>query len=250
MKQRYAFLLTSALSFGAVTAQNLVTLNYGNNVVNGQTLAIVGASTTYELDAALTVTLNGSTDRTLKVKRYELLPVVGTSNTFCWGVCYLPNDGGARPIWVSDLSENLQAGVAFNGFHAYYYPTATEDITKFRFVWYDETLPTDSAYVDIVFDTRSSAVGVNEVVADAGSVEVFPNPVVGDGMSIRFGGAAASNGRWMLHNALGTLVREGTLRATQGDVFVSTAGLGGGLYFASLYSNGRVVATKRVVIAR
>lgn len=252
MLQRYAFFLSSfALLTTATLAQQIVTLRNGSNVVNGQTLAIVGEPTTFELGSSLSVTLNSNSERTLKVKRYEMTPVAGTSNTFCWGECYLPYNAGERPVWISDLSETLQPGVEFEGFHGYYYPTGTAAMSTFRFVWYPIDDPTDTAYVDIVFDTRENAVGVNELSNAPAGVEVFPNPVAGPNMGLRFTGEAAkTGGRWVLYNTLGGIEREGSLRSGQGDVQVDVNGLGAGIYFASLMRNGRVQATRRVVIAR
>ena len=251
MTTRYTLLACAMGAISSVFAVDLVTLNYGNNVVNGQTLAVVGAASTFELEASLSVTLNGDAERTLKVKRYEIDPVSGTQNTFCWGECYLPVDASARPTWVSDLSETLQPGVLFNGFHAYYYPTGTENMTKFRYVWFAMDNPTDTAYVDIIFDTRVNAVGQQEIAAATTGLEVFPNPATGANMTLRFTGVAA-NGQvnWTLHNALGSIERQGNLRNGQGDVVLSLDGLAAGVYFASVVQGGRAVATKRVVISR
>lgn len=249
--KRYTLLAVSMGAMFSAFAVDLVTLNYGNNVVNGQTLAIVGTESTFELEASLSVTLNGSAQRTLKVKRYEVLPVTGTQNTFCWGECYLPVDANARPTWVSDLSETLQPGVLFNGFHAYYYPTGTAEMTKFRYVWFAMDNPSDTAYVDIIFDTRANAVGQQELAATSTSLEVFPNPATGSNLTLRFNGVPA-NGQvsWTLHNALGAIERQGSLRNGQGDVVLSLDGLAAGVYFASVVQGGRAVATKRVVISR
>lgn len=249
MMKRYAVAACLITAGAQLSAQEIVTLNYGNNVVNGQTLAIVGTASTFELDAALGVTLNSTTQRTLLVKRYEVWPVDGTSNTFCWGECYLPYNAGERPVWVSNLTETLQPGTLFEGFHAYYYPAGTEGLTKFRFVWYPTDAPTDTAYVDIVFDTRASAVGQQELAAAAPAVEVFPNPATGANMTLRFSGDLGG-AQWVLNNALGAVERQGSLRAGVADVAVNLDGLPSGVYFASIVRQGRMVATRRVVITR
>lgn len=251
MITRYTLFACAMGAMTSVLAVDLVTLKYGNNVVNGQTLAIVGAASTYELDASLSVTLNGATQRSLKVKRYEVQPVTGTQNTFCWGECYLPVNANARPTWVSDLSETLQPGVLFSGFHAYYYPTGTAEMTKFRFVWFAMDDPTDTAYVDIIFDTRVNAVGQQELAAATAGIEVFPNPATGTNVTLRFSGAPVTGQvNWTLHNALGAIERQGSLRNGQGDVVLSLDGLAAGVYFASVVQGGRAVATRRVVISR
>ncbi len=249
MMKRYATAVLLLAAGHHLSAQEIVTLNYGNNVVNGQTLAIVGAASTFELEASLGVTLNSSTERTLRVKRYEVWPVDGTSNTFCWGECYIPYNAGERPLWVSNLTETLQPSVLFEGFHAYYYPAGTEGLTKFRFVWYPTDAPTDTAYVDIVFDTRANAVGQQELAAATPAVEVFPNPATGANVTLRFSGDLGG-AQWVLNNALGAVERQGTLRGGVADVAVNLDGLPSGVYFASIVRQGRMVATRRVVITR
>jgi hypothetical protein len=249
MMKRYAIAALLLASGAHLTAQEIVTLNYGNNVVNGQTLAIVGTASTFELEASLGVTLNSDVQRTLRVKRYEVWPVDGTSNTFCWGECYIPYSAGERPLWVSNLTETLQPATLFDGFHAYYYPAGTEGLTKFRFVWYPTDAPTDTAYVDIVFDTRANAVGQQELTAAAPAVEVFPNPATGANLTLRFSGDLGG-AQWVLNNALGAVERQGSLRAGAGDVAVNLDGLPSGVYFASIVRQGRMVATRRVVITR
>lgn len=249
MMKRYAIAALLLATGAHLSAQEIVTLNYGNNVVNGQTLAIVGSASTFELDATLGVTLNSTTQRTLRVKRYEVWPVDGTSNTFCWGECYIPFNAGERPVWVSDLTETLQPATLFEGFHAYYYPAGTEGLTKFRFVWYPTDAPTDTAYVDIVFDTRANAVGQQELTAAAPAVEVFPNPATGANLTLRFSGDVAG-AQWVLRNAVGAVERQGGLRGGVADVAVNLDGLATGVYFASIVRQGRMVATRRVVITR
>ncbi len=249
MMKRYAIATLLLAASTQLSAQEIVTLNYGNNVVNGQTVAVVGSASTFELDASLGVTLNSSAERTLRVKRYELWPVDGTSNTFCWGECYLPYNAGERPLWVGSLTETLQPATLFEGFHAYFYPAGTEGLTKFRFVWYPADAPTDTAYVDIVFDTRANAVGQQELTAAAPVVDVFPNPATGADLTLRFSGDVAG-AQWVLRNAVGAVERQGAVRAGTNNVAVDLGGLATGVYFASIVRQGRMVATRRVVITR
>jgi hypothetical protein len=124
-------------------------------------------------------------------------------------------------------------------------------MTKFRYVWFAMDNPSDTAYVDIIFDTRANAVGQQELAATSTSLEVFPNPATGSNLTLRFNGVPA-NGQvsWTLHNALGAIERQGSLRNGQGDAVLSLDGLAAGVYFASVVQGGRAVATKRVVIGR
>lgn len=249
MMKRYAIATLLLAASTQLSAQEIVTLNYGNNVVNGQTLTIVGSASTYELDATLGVTLNQASADSILVKRYEVWPVDGTMNTFCWGLCYTPYSAGDRPLWISGLSVNMEPGNLYEGFHAYFYPAGTEGLTKFRFVWYPADAPTDTAYVDIVFDTRANAVGQQELTAAAPVVDVFPNPATGADLTLRFSGDVAG-AQWVLRNAVGAVERQGTVRAGTNNVAVDLGGLATGVYFASIVRQGRMVATRRVVITR
>ncbi len=249
---KFTTTLLSTLIVPAVLAQtsNLVTLrDIDNNVVNGTTLIVYGnpSSTLLELD--LTTELNGSVAKTVNVRRHELNVVTGSKNYFCWGLCYLPRLSGNTPTWVSVDPIAMTPQQVVNNFHAYYRPEGNTAYCCFQYVWYDMADPNDSTWVNICYDTQTFT-GIQEAVSGP-ALDVYPNPVAGGEVTFAFGAGAETGGlQLVLYNALGERALVRSLSTATGRAVVPVNGLANGVWFAALEQNGRMVATRRLVVSR
>lgn len=242
MNVRYALPALLAALPTLADAQVVTLKDEGGNVVNAQTVTIIASTWPFEMECDLTSTLTGSSDKVINVRRYELNTVTGTQNYFCWGVCYLPQNSGALPVWTSVDEVNMTPGTDFTGFHAYYKPNGISASTGFRFVWYDTANPTDTTWVDIYFDTQF--VGIAEAAAGA-RLSAYPNPANGGEVVLEHG--AIANGELVVSDVLGNTVLRRTLGGSQRTRFNVDA-LPEGVYFATLRSNGDTIATRRIAI--
>jgi hypothetical protein len=242
MHVRYALpALLTALPL--MTDAQVVTLkDEGGNVVNAQTVTIIASTWPFEMECDLTSTLTGSSDKVINVRRYELNTVAGTQNYFCWGVCYLPQNSGALPVWTSADEVNMTPGTDFTGFHAYYKPNGISASTGFRFVWYDTANPTDTTWVDIYFNTQF--VGVPEGSGRI-TLNAYPNPASGGEVVLEHG--AVTNGELVVCDVLGNTVLRRTIGGNQRTRF-NVNGLAEGVYYATLRSNGDILATRRIAV--
>lgn len=244
--------LVSVLITSVLLAQStdLVTvLDHDSNLVNGSTVIVYGNATTPLMDLGLSTELNGSVAKTVNVRRHELNVVPGSKNYFCWGLCYLPRLSGSTPTWVSGDPIALTPQTAVSNFKAYFRPEGTADYACFQYVWYDEGNPNDSVWVNICFDTQTFT-GVQEV-ADEPSLIAYPNPVAGGEVTFTYdaiGGAGST--RLVLYNALGARAVVRTVGNSNGRVTVPTTNLAPGVWFAALEQNGRMIATRRLVVGR
>ena len=251
MRALYSLLLPIALFPVAASAQiqQVVLLhNEAGNVVNGTTITADCAWSTDTV--SLLTSLTGSVAQTVNVRRHELWPVSGSKNFYCWGVCYLPANSGSYPTWVSQDPVDMTPGVELNNFHAYYQPFGQTGATLFRFVWYnmDTPLGADSAWVDIQF---CGQVGIDEQAAAVNGLSVWPLPASGQDVQIDFSlQQPTAHARLALYTILGEQVRTLRIASSGGRVVLPTADLGAGVYFVNLESEGRVLATQRVVVAR
>ncbi len=237
-----------ATSFLSLQAQTIRITDVNGTVVNGGTVTMTGASTATVLEEDLHVENIGVSGRTINVKRYEINVATGSRNYFCWGVCYNAIYAGTQPVWVSQHPLNLVTDSIYQNFHAYHMPMGTEAINTYRYVWYDQGNANDSTWVDIVFDTQ--AVGINEANNGVATFSMFPNPSTGNVVTVNYAVNGPTNGLSLeLFNALGERVMVKGVEGTSGQVVLSTAGLPGGMYFASLVRNGQLLSTRRVVIA-
>jgi hypothetical protein len=241
-------LLLTATLFGQST-DVVVVRDLNDNVVNGTTVIVYGNPSTSLMELDLTAELGGGASRTINVRRHELNVVTGSRNYFCWGLCYLPRLSGSTPTWVSDDVITLAPGVEVDNFHAYYRPEGNSAYCCFQYVWYDVNSPNDSVWVNICFDTQTFT-SVGEVAATP-SLDAYPNPVANGDVTFTFDAAGDVAGlQLVLYNALGQRAVVRSLTAASGRATVSTNGLSPGVWFASLERNGRMVATKRLVVTR
>ena len=251
MKTRI-LLMVAAMAVGLQSqAQGLLQIkDEEGNVVNG---TVVSHPLTYlsETDTVSLITeILGDQALDIKVRRHELEPVSGTNNFYCWGICFLPVATGTYPTWVTPFHENLEPGERFNGFHAYHEAEGINTTTRYRFVWFDQNDPqgADTSWVDIEF---AAAVGLAERAGLAATLEVWPNPSTGNDIQVNFGLNKQVQGtEIVLYNVLGDRVRRQSVSAAQGRAVVSVAGLGAGVYFANLEGNGKMLATRRIVVTR
>lgn len=250
MHTRYILLvLAITLAFG-VRSQGVVTVrNSQGQVVNG---TLVSASANQSTDTVkLLSRLTGDVPRQINVRRYEVWPVANTQNFFCWGVCYLPVASGVNSTWVSQHFVDMNPNATYNNFAAYHEANGQASSTaRFRFVWFDTADPfgPDSSWVDIEF---GGAVGVNEHPAKVVQLSAWPNPSNGDDVSLDYAlDAFVPGSAVVLYNVLGERVRTMDMTGAQGRLVLRTGDLGAGVYFANVEHNGRVLATRRVVITR
>lgn len=235
----------------ATTGQGLVTLyDEGENVVNGTVIYKSSSPSNVRDTVSLATVVVGTADRDVMVRRYEVWPVENSRNMFCWGVCYTSALAGANPVWVSPFPETLSEDEYYTGFHAYYEPTGMTGTARFRFVFYDNNNPdgADSSWVDIDF---GGAVGMVEPSVLNAELVIGPNPTAGNDIVVKYAlGDLGQGTEITLFNVVGEKVRRRSLSATQGQVVIPGTGLESGIYFANIMRNGRILATRRVVITR
>lgn len=234
----------------AANGQELLSLtDYDGNTVNGTLIVHVGSAESSVEEVGVHAVLLDGGQREVNVRRYELDVQATTQNYFCWGICYGPQDAGALPVWnaMPEHSLQLQEDVEVNNFKAYHVPMGLEGSSTYRYVFYDVSVPTDSVWVDIEF--QSLPVGIEELAASA-TLAVFPNP--SKGADVQFdleatGLVGASD--LVIHNAVGQRIRTTTVRMGQPVARLSTEGMAPGLYFASVEHQGRTLVTRRFVVS-
>lgn len=235
----------------AAQAQFITLRDHDHAVVNGTTVTYSGMANEPVMEVHLEATLNSGADRVINVKRYEMGVQPGTQNYFCWGICYGPQDAGALPFWASLNQHSLvmQEGVTLTNFGAYHSPNGVEGASTYRFVWYDTTNPNDSVWADIVF--QSMPVGVEELGARVRTMNVYPNPSLGNNVEFQIELAEGlGSTALVVYDMLGARVSTTRLNATNSRTVLPVSGMAAGVYFASVEQNGTALATRRFVVTR
>ena len=248
MKQRYTALLSGLGLLLTTDALAVVTITDNDgNVVNELSLTTYGSSTAFELAMHFTATLDGSSPKTVNVKRYELNTLPGTTNYFCWELCYAPRNSGDYPEWVGVDFVDLEPGIPFEGFGAYIRPLGVMGVASFRYVWYNVADPNDSTWMDINFE--SGQTGVAENLGSA-SFNLFPDPAIGQDITLDYAFNSTAQGRTLeVFDMLGSTVLTRTLGAPEGRLTLPAAALKAGVYFATVRENDRAVLSRRFTVA-
>jgi hypothetical protein len=229
-----------------LAAQGLVNItDEEGHTVNG---TVVYSSCNFSTDTvSLLAQLNVGDSRSVNVRRYEMWPVPGTNNFFCWGVCYLPVPVGTNPSWVSQHYVDMNPGATYNNFHAYHQAQGNNSTMRYKFVWYDTANPQgpDSSWVDIDF---CGLVGVNESGSAQPMLSIWPSPSEGHELQLDFTAPGTGLARVVLYDVLGGAVRRSNALAPQGRISWATGDLESGVYFVALERDGKPLASRRVVI--
>lgn len=245
---RLSLLALAALSMATASAQFVQVLNEEGEMVNGHTLYVSG-DVTSEVDLGIGLNTVSTTDQFVHMRRYEMGVLPGTANYFCWDLCWLPADAGTYPTWMANSAQYLTANTPYTGFHAYYDPNGIAGESVFRFVWFSPSNDDDSTYVDIVFN--AGTVGISESGSAVRSFSAFPNPANNSDVTLTYDLASAPAGaKLVVYNMLGERTLSRTLGTAQGRVTLRTGELPAGVFFATLESNGKALATRRVVVTR
>ncbi len=238
----FALLAISSLSFG----QGTIVLSDGNGVIpSGSSITVTDAADVLTMGLAFDAVLTGGNDM-INVRRYETSVLPGTMNYFCWWECYAPSDAGEQPVWEGDDPVEMEDGVEWTGFHAYYRPASQVGTSCFRYVWFSLTGNTDSVWVDICFE--ATAVGINELTLADARLDIAPNPSNGE-VTFRFDDGATRPRQLVLHNALGERVNSVAVTGAQRKISFGEGELAAGVWFASLEAEGRVLTTRRFIIS-
>ncbi len=115
----------------------------------------------------------------------------GTSNYYCYGLCFQPIDGGAQFPTEEQLTGDesgiySQTLIAANGteedfkkktveLSAHYSPKEQVGVSVFKYLFYDKKSKQDTVYSIVKFVT-SAGTGTNDVSANQLDLRVFPNP--------------------------------------------------------------------------
>ncbi|MFT3884218.1 MAG: T9SS type A sorting domain-containing protein [Flavobacteriales bacterium] len=248
MEKNYALLLASALlmATGASAQFVRITDSHGTQVNETQ----VPVNCTPDVDVADVGFITTSpVSQFVRMRRYEVSVLPGTSNYFCWDECWLPVEAGTTPVWESNGAQWIEANTAFSGAHAYYEPSNIAGTSTFRYVWYSSSDPNDSTWVDVVFNATPA--GVEENAGAVRSFNAYPNPSSSGVVTLDYDLAGLPAGsRLVVYNTLGERALTRTLGAAQGRVVLGAGELGAGVWFATIESKGRTVATRRIVVPR
>ena len=230
MKKIYSTLML--LAFGALSSFAQNSFSISNVYVNGDPA--------FMLQGHATITNNSSSAKDVAVTRTVNNLYPGHVGYFCWFQCYPPN------VSVSPDFITIPAGGNINLFQADVETNAVSGVSYNTFCFYDANNPSDSSCVNFVFDATT---GISELTNNRNYIsKPFPNPS-SETASFYVNVMRGSKARLKLFNMLGSEVKDLPIAEnTRSSIKVNVSDLHAGLYFYSLYINGKSTLTGKLTV--
>ena len=203
---------------------------------------VYGGYTQTSLDLHFNVINGNGSTMDIQMRRNVTSEVSGTYNSFCWGVnCYPPS------VDVSSSAVSLGSGASESSFVAYYNPDGNPGITTVEYCWYEDGNQASTEVCTSVDYDASFANGIdNKDFVNEVSV-AYPNPA-DNSTSLNYH-VRGNRAELVVNDMLGARVLSERLTGQNGVAILNTSNLKNGVYFYSLFVDGEVVATRKLVVA-
>ena len=243
MKKIFLSVLTIAFVAVLASAQSFQFIHEGIDIPNGGTIQVSGDVTLYEIVAEMGVKNVSANPVQAKLRKFEVDVIPGTSNLFCWGLCFPPF------IFESPDPIVIQPNTVCEEFSGHYTSNGISGVSVMRYTIFDAVHITDSAYFFVEFN--SGTVGLTDYLNKKISVSnPYPNPAKSQTTFNYQLPANNSKSSIKIHNLLGALVKEVQLVGQEGKVTINVGDLNDGVYFYSVVVNNNTFETKRLIISR
>lgn len=194
-----------------------------------------------EMVTEITVHNTSNVSKNIKVSREVINETEGSSNYFCWDLCYLPN------VNISTNPINFSGGeINESSFSVHYTPNGNEGETRIRYCAFDEQNVADSACV-VVRYYASSTVEIDDFDSYYFS-EFYPNP---SSLFTKFSYKilATQQCEVVVLDMLGNIVKKHQLSSDKGELRFTVTDLNAGLYFANIMIDGQLHEIKRLIVS-
>ncbi len=246
MKKHYFLsLFISIAIFGFSQTSNIHIYDTTGVDITGQSITVTGASD-IQLEADVLVKQTTGSTRDIGCRRYEISIISGTMNYFCWWQCYAPQNSGTNPVWTAPDPLTMASDSMYHNFHGYHNGMSNPGTATYRYVFYDISNPSDSAYVDIIFDTWPASINELQI---ARSIKLYPNPVKHQA-KLSYDFPANTQARLIVADITGKKVLNTVLQANTGYYTLNAEELKSGIYFYSVVLNNKKITTRKFVVFR
>jgi hypothetical protein len=225
------------LSFSGMSAQSIELVNPVVQV-NATAATLTGAG---EMVAEWPVTNLSDVQISVKCSRSVVSEIAGTSNYFCWGVCY------GETTNVSLLAQTILASDTNHTFYAHYKPLGNPGETLINYCFFNMANPTDQACQTVSF-CYESVCPVNVEEDQNPKIELAgSNPLKGLSFLNYQLHAGETQGQLLITNLQGELVKESVVKGNSGSILLNAQDYAAGLYqFTLMTSKGK--ETIRLVV--
>lgn len=244
MKRNLLIVLVFLFANG-LFAQNLSLIFEGNAIAHGATIQVIGEPTAEYIQAKVDVKNNGTAAIEAKVKKIVNAgdTLAGTTNYFCWGMCFLPT------TYVSPNIITIAPDQVISDFYGDYNPNMVIGVSRVTYVFFDQNNVNDSVAVTVEYNASPASVG-DLISSGVRMSEAYPNPAV-NLVNIDYElPQSARKASVVVTNMVGCRVKEVALTNLSGKASVTISDLRNGIYFYSLVVDDQFLMTRKFVVKR
>lgn len=244
MKKIFSLLFILAFVCGGLLAQTMkLYTTSGSLIPNGGTVGVLRTLYDTTTDVALEIDMKNisSASQTYKVIRtVKILPGSQQTN-FCFAGGCFPDTTNLSPS-----SLLLDPGVLDNNFSAHISPHSSSGSAVVYYKFYNIKNSTDT--IGIYIQSEVWHLGIENLSNSQAELgNAFPNPA-NEKFTVEYTVTNAGSASLVIRNILGATVREQSVTTGNGKVQVNTADLPEGIYFCSLFIDGKSNSTRKLVI--
>jgi hypothetical protein len=244
MKKIYSLLSVLAIASSSLLAQSLQLQTQAGQVIhNGGTVGVLRSLYDTTTDVLIEIDMKNisAASQTYKVKRTVKILPSPQSSYFCFaGGCFSDTTN------YSPNSLTLAPNTLDNNFSAHINPNSTKGSALVYYKFYNVNNANDTIGIYVQSEIWYS--GVSSL--SASQVElgpVFPNPA-NEKFNVEYTLNDNVSARLVLRNMLGSTILEEAVSGLNGKIQVNSSDLPEGIYFCSLFVDGKSVSTRKLVI--
>ncbi|MGM0650614.1 MAG: T9SS type A sorting domain-containing protein [Bacteroidota bacterium] len=224
-------------------SQELQILNEeeGDMDVSDTTLDYTGPDSldTFTIIADLKVKNNGDKTLQVKIKKYYIDIVDGTSNDFCWaGTCLNAS------VMESPTAVSMAPGESADDFDAHYHCLGNPGTSTVMYTVFNENNPSDSVSVTINYTAESTSIG--DHTADLFSGNLYPNPAHSR-TALDYDLPAGTELKFVIYDILGKEIKNYTCH-NKGTLSIPLSDLRKGTYICHYMIDGEINYTQKLIV--
>ncbi len=233
-------LLCSALS---VDAQSY-TLSMDGEVLGDTVTVVPDVVPASEIVFEAIVNNNTDNGSNIQVLRNEVLMLEGTSSYFKWGPSYFNDTTNLSPNY-----EFVPAGGSstLGKFSGNYRIQSAVGISIIEYTFFNKDNPDENVKIIVKYDSSPAAIDEN-ILKNIRISEIYPNPA-SNSVAIDYDmPVEVDYANVKIFNLLGVVVKEQQVDIRNNQMKMNVMDINSGIYFYTLFINGEVYITKKLVV--
>ncbi|HOP02826.1 MAG TPA: T9SS type A sorting domain-containing protein [Tenuifilaceae bacterium] len=241
MKQLfYIFAGLIIVATSSVSAQN-IKLFYNEEDISNSEITIDGTPSR-DLKVVINITNTSSSDIQIKIRKRVIENIEGSTNTFCLGECFSPSvEESPNPFTIAAGQTTTSSD-----FYVEFYPDGNVGTAKIAYEVFNINDENDKAGVTINFNIQE---GTSIAHLDLSAmISAYPNPVESNILNISYSCMQHADAKVTVRNIVGVTLLERKIEQENGKIMIDVSSLPNGIYLYSIEQDGRIVATKKLLV--